>query len=249
MPRTLRVHAESGIYHIMLRGINRQQIFEDTEDNLVFLRILWQYKHKCGYELFAYCLMGNHIHLLMKEGNEPLGQVFKRIGACFVYWYNVKYQRVGHLFQDRFKSETVENVAYLCTVISYIHQNPVKAGICRYPEEYPYSSFQEYLEKPELVDMDFVEQYISRETVVKQSRKPVAEECLDLNDVSLRRVTDQQAKQIMKKISDCDNVAAFQTLAPLDRNKCIHELKRSGLSLRQISRLTGISYYTVRKNQ
>ena len=79
--------------------------------------------------LLAYCLMGNQIHLLLKEGKESLEQVFKRIGGRFVYWYNVKYQRVGHLFQDSFKSERVDDEAYLLAVIRYIHQNPVKAGI------------------------------------------------------------------------------------------------------------------------
>ena len=111
----------------MLRGINRQQIFEDAEDCHKFLTILTEYKAQCGYSIYAYCLMGNHIHLLLKEGTESLEQVFKRVCGKFVYWYNAKYQRTGHLFQDRFKSEPVDTEAYLQTVIRYIHQNPVIA--------------------------------------------------------------------------------------------------------------------------
>ena len=79
----------------------------------------------------------------------------------------------------------------LPTVIRYIHQNPVNAGKCGSPEEYRYSSFLEYLGQAELIDMDCVEQYISRESVVKQSRDPVAEECLEMNDAPIHRVTDQ----------------------------------------------------------
>ena len=105
MPRTARRRSGTGIYHIMMRGINRQRIFEDDEDNRMFLQFLLKYKNQCGYKILAYCLMGNHIHLLMKEGDEPLEIVFKRMGAGFVNWYNVKYQRTGHLFQGRFKSE------------------------------------------------------------------------------------------------------------------------------------------------
>ena len=90
MPRKARTRAESGIYHVMLRGINCQQIFEDEEDNEVFLKILRDYKPVCGYQLLAYCLMGNHVHLLIKEGTESLEQTFKRIGARFVYWCNTK---------------------------------------------------------------------------------------------------------------------------------------------------------------
>ena len=73
--------------------------------------------------------MGNHVHLLIQEGNETtLGDVFRHIGSAFVYWYNIKYERVGHLFQDRYKSEPVEDEAYLLTVFRYILMNPVKVG-------------------------------------------------------------------------------------------------------------------------
>ena len=129
MPRQARRKSKSGIYHVLLRGINRQQIFEDNEDFEMFLQVLKDCKAISECKLFAYCLMGNHIHLLVQESKEPIGQFMKRILTRFVYWYNVKYQRVGHLFQDRFKSEPVENDSYFMTVIRYIHQNPLKAGL------------------------------------------------------------------------------------------------------------------------
>ena len=111
MPRTERKKSITGIYHVMLRGINKQQIFEDDEDNGKFLQTICDCKALSGFELYGYCLMGNHAHLLMKEGEESLGQVFRRIGARYVYWYNRKYKRCGHLFQDRFRSETIEGVS------------------------------------------------------------------------------------------------------------------------------------------
>ncbi len=93
--------------------------------------------------MYAYCLMGNHVHLLMRtdENDEPMGQIFRRICAQYVYWYNGKYERVGHLFQDRFRSEPIENDAYLLSVLRYIHQNPVKAGMVHDMADYPYSSY------------------------------------------------------------------------------------------------------------
>ena len=129
MPRQARKKSNSGIYHIILRGVNRQQIFEDNEDYYKFLQVVEESKAISGFELFAYCLMSNHIHLLLKEIQEPIEQIMKRITTRFVYWYNIKYQRSGHLFQDRYKSEPVEDDAYFLTVIRYIHQNPVKAEI------------------------------------------------------------------------------------------------------------------------
>ena len=133
MPRQARKKSNCGIYHIMLRGINQQQIFEDAEDYERFLDILKDCKEICEFELYAYCLMGNHVHLLIKEKKEPIEQIVKRIGSRFVYWYNVKYQRKGHLFQDRFKSEPVDTQKYFSTVLIYIHRNPIKAGICAKP--------------------------------------------------------------------------------------------------------------------
>ena len=140
MPRLPRQKSESGIYHIMLRGINQQTIFEDEEDYLKFIETLKEYKAVSGYKVFAYCLMSNHIHILIKVEKEDLDLIMKRIGGSYVYWYNWKYYRKGHLFQDRFKSEVVEDDAYFLTVLRYIHQNPVKAGIIKNIDQYKYSS-------------------------------------------------------------------------------------------------------------
>ena len=93
--------------------------------------------------------------MLIKPEKEPLEQIFKRIGGRFIYWYNSKYQRTGHLFQDRFKSELLEDDVYFSTVLRYIHQNPVKAGICKKPEDYKYSSYREYIQVADVADTEF----------------------------------------------------------------------------------------------
>ncbi len=98
MPRAARERSKTGFYHIILRGINRQGIFEDEEDSAEFLRTLIKYQKVSEYMIYAYCLMGNHIHLLLKEGTESLAIALRRIGASYVYWYNWKYERCGHLF-------------------------------------------------------------------------------------------------------------------------------------------------------
>jgi len=88
VPRRAREKSSTGIYHVMLRGINKQIIFEDNEDYEKFLQIIKGYRDECGYEIYAFCLMSNHIHILIKEAKEDLGMVFRRIGAKYVYWYN-----------------------------------------------------------------------------------------------------------------------------------------------------------------
>ena len=98
MPRQARKKSKSNIYHIILRGINRQIIFEDSEDYTKFIETLDRYKTVSGYNVFAYCLMSNHIHMLIKAEKEEPDLIMKRIAGSYVYWYNSKYYRNGHLF-------------------------------------------------------------------------------------------------------------------------------------------------------
>jgi putative transposase len=140
MPRRARVKCGSGIYHILLRGANRQEIFQDDEDCSNFLDLLHKYKLKTKMKIYGWCLMSTHVHLLLREGNEDILTTMKRIGVSFFLYYNWKYGTSGHLFQDRFKSENVVNDQYLLTVIRYIHQNPLKARIVKRVNEWRWSS-------------------------------------------------------------------------------------------------------------
>ncbi len=247
MPRQARKKSESGIYHVMLRGINQQQIFEDTEDYDKFIDVLKDCKAICEYEIYAYCLMGNHIHLLIKEGTESLEQMFKRICGRFVYWYNIKYRRVGHLFQDRFKSEPVDSEQYFFTVLRYIHQNPTKAGLCRRVEDYRYSSYTEYINVRKLIDTDYVLRLATIEEFIGLNNEAVTVNCMDISEKVIKRVTDEQAKNLIRKYAKCENVAQFQSLDVKTRDKYLKKLREKGISIRQLSRLTGISYSVVRR--
>lgn len=247
MPRQARKKSESGIYHVMLRGINKQQIFEDDEDCEKFMLILQECKAISEFKLLAYCLMGNHIHLLIKPQKETLETVFKRIGGRFVYWYNVKYKRTGHLFQDRFKSEPVEDDAYLLTVLRYIHQNPVKAQICKRPQDYKYSSYAEYAGGSKLTDTDFIYEIISKEEFLRYSNIKNDDACLDVPLEELTRITDEQAQKLMAKCSKCTNATQFQALDKTAKEKNICIMHSKGMSIRQISRLTGISVGVTRR--
>ena len=147
----------------MLRGINKQTIFEDDEDNEKFLQVIKDCKATSGFELYGYCLMGNHAHLLLKETPETLGQIVKRIASRYVWWFNWKYLRCGHLYQDRFKSEAVEDDPYFAVVLRYIHQNPMKAGICESIGDYKWSSYNEYIRKSRIIDCDLALGIIGKE--------------------------------------------------------------------------------------
>ena len=246
MPRAARKKSESGIYHIILRGINRQQIFEDEEDNQHFIETLLKYKEQCEYSIYAYCLMGNHLHILLKEGKEDLTLMLKRIAGSYVYWYNWKYHRSGHLFQDRFKSEVVEDDCYFLTVLRYIHQNPIKTGLCKKAEQYLYSSMREYLAESNLVDTDFVYSLMTKEQFIEFHKEENSDNCLEIENNF--RLTDDEAKKIIYNVTKCKSIAEFQLLDKVKRNLYIEKLFLKGLSIRQISRLTGVSKKIVETN-
>jgi REP element-mobilizing transposase RayT len=245
MPRVARKKSETGIYHIIIRGINKQDIFEDDEDYEKFLQVVQQYKEKSVYQIYAYCLMGNHMHLLLKVGQEPLAQIMRRICGSYVYWYNWKYKRIGNLFQGRFKSEPVENDKYFLTVLRYIHQNPVKAGIEKDVVNYKWSSYNEYINIGKLTDIDFALSMFHEDK--KKSIKLFDtfthetndEKCLEIEEN--HRITDEEAKSILKIICNMSTPSEFQRLDMQERNRILKDMKEGGLSIRQIERLTGIN--------
>lgn len=241
MPRGPRQLSSSGIYHIMLRGINQQVIFEDDEDYLKFVEIIVKYKEICKYKVFAFCLMSNHIHLLLKIDEDCLATAMKRIAGSYAFWYNRKYYRMGHLFQDRFKSEPVEDDSYFLTVVRYIHQNPIKAGMINELYEYKYSSyFDYYCGESEVVDMDFVYTLLSKDEFIEFNNEENNDLCLDISDRDFI-LNDIDAKEIIKQISKCNNSSEFKALSKEQQNRYIKKFKELGLSIRQMSRLTGIS--------
>jgi len=252
MPRTAREKSESGIYHIMLRGINRQDLFEDDEDRQKFIEKLVLYKEKSSYKIYAYCLMSNHVHMLLHETKDPLSLVIKRISSSYVYYYNKKYGRCGHLLQERFKSEAVETDSYLLTVLRYIHQNPRKANMIDKLEEYKWSSYNEYLDSGKLVDVDYVLSMLAEDKNVAIQRfinfcnEENKDECLRYEEN--KRIDDETARELIKSMAAVKNIIELQRLDKGQRDEIIKKLKGiDGLSIRQIARLTGFSYSLVLK--
>ena len=240
-----RLSSSLGIYHVVYRGINKQRIFEDNEDYEKFLSILRKYQPICGYKLIAYCLMSNHIHLLIKPGEVPLPRIFQRIIPSFVYWYNKKYQRVGSLFQARFKSRPVNNRSQLLIVTRYIHQNPVKAAVCNHPRKYKYSSFRGYFDN-DLIDSELVLSEVSKKDFIDFNCEKNSDLCLDIEE-EIPRLSDEIATNIMQRLSGCRNVTEFQSLDIDRRDNVLCSMRKAHISMKQASRITGISYGVIKK--
>ena len=245
MPRTARRKSKTGIYHIIAQGINRQQIFHDDYDRKKFLAILKECKDLGGFELYAYCLMENHVHFLIKTVQEDVALFFKRIGVRYAGWYNWKHERVGHLFQDRFKSEVVEDDAYFLTALRYIHQNPVKAGFCDNIDDYPWSSYSDYIGDSNIVDTGYAINMIGLGELIRFHSLENVDEGLEA--FTRIRMTDGEVTLLIEDLCGCRKIRDFQKLELTTRFSYIKNLKKAGASIRQISRVTGSSKAFVEK--
>ncbi|MEA4848828.1 MAG: transposase [Clostridiaceae bacterium] len=245
MTRAARGISENGVYHIMLRGINRQTIFEDDRDIERLIDTVKRYKPVSKYELYAYCIMSNHAHFLIKEVEEPVSISIKRISSSYVFWYNKKYDRCGHLFQERFKSEVIDNDEYFLTVLRYIHQNPVKAGIVKDISGYRWSSYSEYMGNTNIVDVDFVLDMFSPDrgsalTLFREFNSQQNNDMCMENNEKVKISDTELRKQLIE--SGIINLNEFRQLEKSHRDKLLKKLKSvKGVTIRQLSRITGIS--------
>ena len=232
----------------MIRGINRQNIFEDDDDRLCFMKILDFCKEISGFKLYAFVLMSNHIHLLIEPSGESLNTVFTRIETRYALWFNRKYQRTGYLFQNRFRSEAVETDQYFMMVLRYILQNPMKAGMESQPGCYRWSSYLAYEKgKGTVTDTQYaLDLFGSREILTEFLVQKNDDSIMDEADFD-RRLRDEQVREKMLLITHCASASAFQQLERSLQKEYVTQMYLEGLSLGQISRFTGMAKTTVFK--
>jgi REP element-mobilizing transposase RayT len=253
MPRKPRVLSSTGIYHIILRSVNQHIIFEEASDYQKFLSILSDCKKKYDNDIYAYCLMDNHIHLLLQLTDDTLSSFFQSLGTLFARWYNNKYSRSGHLFQDRFYSSVIETERAFLSALSYIHNNPVKANMCRYASEYPWSSIGAfYGAKNPLINVSYAYNIAgSKDYLLHLFAKDT-----DLQDDPLFKndhrqtnhyLTDEKALDIFKSMTHLSSASDAATLEKSKRNAYIQALREKGLTVKQIARIMDISTSTVKR--
>ena len=254
MPRRARQQSESGITHVVVRGINREVIFHDILDYRCFLEFLRKVLSETGAVLLAYCLMPNHVHLLIQEGDQSISVLMHRLGVRYAYWFNKKYHRTGHVFQDRFFSRPVEDDGYLLMVIHYIHFNPVKAKLCDAPEDYLWSSRRGLVSGDSLVDRARLAQLIPIEALLRSERAyPLESSFGEQLDRSLEfrpyPIADDEMRARLTQVVGVADAEAIRDL-PRDQQRVgVSALQAAGASIRQISRLTGLDRKVVTRWQ
>lgn len=260
MPRQTRQTSGTGIYHVMLRGINHQDIFEERKDYWKFLRLLKLQTHpkdekgiplKPHCVIYAYCLMTNHVHMLIREGDKGIMEPIKSITIAYALYFNKRYNRTGHLFQDRFKSEPVNDMAYFVTLLRYIHQNPVAGGITKNVRDYTWSSWCEYEGRTCAIPVCTTQHVFARiscEDLTELINEPLAKalNILDFDNETIVRVTDEKVKDYVLSICGVSSLTEIQHLPKTQRNAVLRKVRDYGASIRQIARMTGISEGIIR---
>ena len=244
MSRAARSYSQSGVYHIVFRGVNQQNIFEESADYEKLKETIRNVKNDMDFEIYAYCFMGNHVHIVLKERQaQDISLIMKRILTKYARWYNIKYGRSGALIANRYKSVPVEIDEYFLQLIRYVHQNPIKANIVTEIEKYNYSSYQEYLTEADITDVDFVYSMISKNEFIKYHQ--------EMGDISFRvtdsrRKTDDEVYLYIKKQYGIENPKDISKMNKTERDRVLADLKGK-FSVRQLQRLTAVSRGVIAK--
>lgn len=246
MARSARIPGE--YLHVIVRGIGKQILFENDEDYWRFLSVLQKYKSDCEIGILAYCLMENHVHLLIHNKENKVALFMKKVGVSYAKYYNEKYERTGHLFQDRYKSETIKDERNLLTVFRYILNNPQNAGIAK-SQNYAWSSIHEYGKVNCLSDSSMLEKMIgSNEQLLKFLNDSDENEFETefMEDIPAKH-DDAWAMEIICKVTNASSGTVLQKMSKSERDEMLTTIKKAGLSIRQIERLTGINRGVIQK--
>ncbi|HWP96176.1 MAG TPA: transposase [Syntrophomonadaceae bacterium] len=240
----------------MLRGNERKNIYLDDEDKQRFLEDI-EHKHKDkDFSIYAYCLMDNHAYLLINTKNQDLASIMKSIAVRYATYYNWKHSRVGHVFQDRFKSEPIEDDQYLLAAVRYIHNNPVKAMMVKKPADYKWSSYLDYFRPPQyiLLDIGFVLGMIAddRKSALREFERfslDLDDACfIDYDNETFIRTADEGREYLLNYLRTqgwkIDQIKQDKQL----RTEIINHLRtNTRLSQRIIAKLLGVDKSVVEK--
>lgn len=245
MPRCARRVSESGYYHVMLRGNGRQVIFEDDVDRRAFLEALSEAMSSHGIAIVAWCLMSNHVHLLLADADGRLSEAVHALTTRYAGHFNRRFDHVGSVFDGRFKSVPIEDDSQLLAAVRYIHDNPVKAGMCAAPDDYPWSSYHEYVGRPQVVSVEAVLDLLGG--AEQFDRFSLEGRPTGYCFRSGTRVSDEDAADVARAAVFPTELVDVKMLEGAERTRALSLMRAVGLSVRQIERLTGIGRYAIEK--
>ena len=209
MPRFPRNYLKTSFFHVMSQGINKNFIFEDSIDIKFYIKNMYEIKDKYNVKIIAYCIMNNHVHMLLETaGVENLSKYMHCLNTRFGQYYNKKYKRVGYVFRDRYKAEGIYSEKQLYNCVKYIYDNPVKAEICKKPEEYEFSNYKkiDFIDDGEYAFIDVEE---DKEIICEK----LVKEFLNKKKMKMEEVREDKAelKKLIKILKQ--HKIAFRTIS------------------------------------
>ena len=228
---------------MITRGAGKQILFEEPGDYRKYLSVLKEYKKEFSVDLLAYCLMSNHVHLLLKDKKKNLSWFMKSVGISYSAYYNKHFEHAGHVFQDRFRSEKVEDEIYLRNVYRYILLNPEKAHIAP-ADRYTWSSYWDYVHGGGLTSTKELRELIGDEDAF--ARFLLDDEDIKCVEFEYGKSSEEWMAGVVHRLLDGKSGVTVKSYERSKRNRVLREMKKAGLSLRQIARVTGISHSVIR---
>ena len=250
MPREPRNKILTEFSHIMLRGVGHMNIFMDEDDHLRFMETIKRFNGGREIKIHAFCLMSNHVHLLVQASPEAIPGFMKRIEGSYAQYFNSTHEHVGHLFQNRYKSEAITSDQYFLAAFRYILLNPQAAGICRW-EEYRWSSSGAYLMKDDdgITDTSLITDILGGRAEVVCFVNRNTEDSSKIAEPVLpgKRITDNKALKTIQAISGLKDPLLIQGIDRETRNELLATLKKKGITIRQLERMTGINRNAIQR--
>jgi REP element-mobilizing transposase RayT len=249
MSRKARIES-AGFHHVYNRGVEKRLIFNDNLDKEKFLDIIDEVSELYGFTIHAYALMDNHYHLLLENNEENLSAGMRQINAIYAQYFNKKYKRIGHLWQDRFKSWYVFDDNYLFALFKYIEYNPVKANITKKIGEYKYTISYNIKENTlrECMKKTFVfEWYSSAQDILDMVNLEITK--LDIAKLNRFKKEVSAYRKDPKRFEKYKNIIEYFTgdLDKNERNKQILQAYKDNFSQSEIAKFLDLSISTISK--
>ncbi len=243
MARIRKENINTSFFHIMVQGNNKEYIFNCTEDIEKYIEIMKDTKEEINTIILAYCIMNNHAHLLIHEENtENLIKYMHKVNLLYAKYYNKKYNRVGYVFRDRYKTQPIYSEKHLLTCVRYIHNNPVKAHICEKESQYKYSS---YHSNPFFTNTEIEKNIRKNINIRKEDSLKTKEQFIFMENEENK---EEQGEELLQEILIEKNIKKEELMQEETIYLIIKRLKLEyGISYRMLENILGINRKRLRK--
>jgi REP element-mobilizing transposase RayT len=247
MSRNARQDIEGCHFHVMVQGIGREEVFPTDFFKGYYLKCLRLGKEKYPVKLLAFCVMGNHAHVLIKvENTSELSAYFRQVNSFYANYYNRMNDRVGYVFRGRFRSQLIGDIRHLCFCLAYIQNNPVKAGIVHRAEDYGYSSYTNYLTGTGIIDFDAAKEYFE---VSPDGIRGIMRDCTGGDWLEHEEQKFEDKKAVWSELAKRYHVKENEKVMNIDLAvKITTEMQvRCNATMREMAQMLGVSRESLRK--